>query len=487
MDRQVPNYTIDGGQHRKLPYIDKEMYANVKPIPEWERQPAHRTRAELLADRRTKQLPDISYDIDNDGVVGPTDYFIGKRFDKDNKGSLTAAERQECDKAVRDGYLDTFVFGLDKSGVNSTSNIFQRRGVVYSNDCPEDLTTSYPLPDTVNPVRTRSQLLIDRKSEHINSAKALANLAESKSFIRGRERVVQNSNYVPQPPITNISERKEADHQVARIACGLFPVSSFVNPAREEKSVSLDYVEDPPVKTRAQLQTLRKLDAVQELRAQRNSAEKSYVPSDVKSAMREAAAFEFREAPDVTKTFTQLKYERKCDAIDYNARIFQKTKQAAPVPEQPGNPWFSKMGAEPVDLPPIVSPDFKITQKHWTPPELQPDRFVVAPLEGETSNAKFVKKRWTTDLIEQHQLRGAPRFFDSLPNANTLASDVAPLEHFSSFELIKKGALRAEVVVKRQNLEKAISSRNLPGDRRETETVPRETRLRNIKTSGFDE
>ena len=75
-----------------LPFSqDKSRLVDVRPHPEWLKVPAHGTRRELLASRRQELMPDISMDVDGDGVVGPTDYFVAKTFGKDNR--LTTPER----------------------------------------------------------------------------------------------------------------------------------------------------------------------------------------------------------------------------------------------------------------------------------------------------------------------------------------------------------------------------------------------------------
>ena len=54
-----------------------------------------------------------SYGIMGDGAVGHKEYFIARRFDKGQKGYLTNEEKEECLKAVKDGYEAKFLFGLD--------------------------------------------------------------------------------------------------------------------------------------------------------------------------------------------------------------------------------------------------------------------------------------------------------------------------------------------------------------------------------------
>ena len=68
-----------------------------------------------LREKRKKQMqPDISYDIDGDGGVSQLDYFIAKRFDSNNDGILDSQERIACLAALKNGYQNNFIFGLDR-------------------------------------------------------------------------------------------------------------------------------------------------------------------------------------------------------------------------------------------------------------------------------------------------------------------------------------------------------------------------------------
>ncbi len=68
-------------------------------IPDWwggkEKVPLNgiKTRTDLLAKRKSDNMPDISYDLDGDGYVGGRDYVIAKYHDKDGDGKLNAQER----------------------------------------------------------------------------------------------------------------------------------------------------------------------------------------------------------------------------------------------------------------------------------------------------------------------------------------------------------------------------------------------------------
>ncbi len=60
-----------------------------------------RTKTEMLAERRAALRPDLSYDLDGDGIVGNRDYVISKLYDLDRDGKLNADERKAALEAVQ--------------------------------------------------------------------------------------------------------------------------------------------------------------------------------------------------------------------------------------------------------------------------------------------------------------------------------------------------------------------------------------------------
>ena len=45
--------------------------------------------------------PDMSFDLDGDGVIGERDLIISKIFDKDGDGKLNEVERQNAENAIK--------------------------------------------------------------------------------------------------------------------------------------------------------------------------------------------------------------------------------------------------------------------------------------------------------------------------------------------------------------------------------------------------
>lgn len=108
---QTPKYDITG-----MPTKCRPVTA-VNIIPQsWTGN--KRTVNDMLAERKTAKVPDITYDLDGDGVVSNRDYFFGKMFDKDGDGRLNTPELSAAKTALKEGIEGQFVWGLEGSGAN---------------------------------------------------------------------------------------------------------------------------------------------------------------------------------------------------------------------------------------------------------------------------------------------------------------------------------------------------------------------------------
>ena len=58
-------------------------------------------------------IPHISYDLDGDGYVGGRDLVIAKHFDLDKDGILNAEEKNNAMKALKEGFENKFVWGIE--------------------------------------------------------------------------------------------------------------------------------------------------------------------------------------------------------------------------------------------------------------------------------------------------------------------------------------------------------------------------------------
>ena len=85
-------------------------------VPEWKHKPMFKTRSEFIVARKASEKPDISFDVDGDGFVGPQDMAVAKIFDVDHNQRFDEKELAARDKAIRNGYLDAYDFGHDQAG-----------------------------------------------------------------------------------------------------------------------------------------------------------------------------------------------------------------------------------------------------------------------------------------------------------------------------------------------------------------------------------
>ena len=64
------------------------------------------TRERLLEQRRQADLPHKSFDLDGDGHVSVTDFFLAKKFDVDKDGKLNTEELATAKEALSKGFKD---------------------------------------------------------------------------------------------------------------------------------------------------------------------------------------------------------------------------------------------------------------------------------------------------------------------------------------------------------------------------------------------
>jgi len=90
------------------------------PGMDYVEKPAYKTRTELLESRKKCNVPDSSYDLDGDGVVGQREYFMAARLDKDVSGSLSLEEKREGLANMRKDMAA--VMFVDNAGVRGDKN-----------------------------------------------------------------------------------------------------------------------------------------------------------------------------------------------------------------------------------------------------------------------------------------------------------------------------------------------------------------------------
>ncbi|KAF4720705.1 hypothetical protein FOZ63_004601 [Perkinsus olseni] len=471
---RVPHYNTHGHQHHRFPTKSLSGYADVAPISEWEKEPKYRTKSEMLHQRRANLIPDISYDVDGDGVIGARDYFIAKNFDEDRDGRLNQKERQRCMEALSKGWLDRFSFGHDQAGAKRPFAVQQRRGKIFTQDSSFELGETYPAHPISKVIpfhHTKTELALDRRNEMKNAASQLYDRWERKNPAMVAEQPPSKDNYVAHPKITHIGERAAADNEASRVCAGLMPVNTHLNPDRESKALSTEWVEAPAVRTRSQLMELRREKLKCDLDESKNKGEAEFIPLSVRAVAKEAAAHEFRKGEGAEpKTKTLLDLQRRRDRIEHNLASCRRKPRQMPAFSEQDQPWWT-LGEEPRKTPRnlggrggsiksrVAEVTFKVTEplpEHLRPRK-QPEREdppIIGDVKPKSSKPIFPEgrsktvKRWTTDIIEHGALRNGKRLFDSLPPCQVYTKDFAPLEVWSSFDIIRHDALKKQAIAR---------------------------------------
>jgi hypothetical protein len=472
----VPNYHIDGPQHYREPFKDKGAHANVTERREWSRTPKYNSRSEMNSRRRAERHPDLSFDIDGDGVVSSTDYFIAKHFSREqDRLRLSTAERKQAVAALESGFLDQYSFGHDQSGVQRLDTYQQMRGKIVTHDTAEEFADLYPPhwnADKEPAQKTRADLKFHRTASMRNSNNALRQAWDAAHPTYAFEPSVQQEQMVPKPEFTSLAQRKEAMRRSAREYAGMDGQNTSVNPHKEDDQLGLDYRPQPEITTRSQLQETRRAQKQEGLQEGRLRGEQDYVPKGSRLTMKAVEVFDRLRAAaqEGAMTFTKLKQQRKAQGIEHNMCNF-----SLKPPEDFGStfsgqekPWWTLRG-DYVPEPPAcllkelqdpvarAEPSRKVTEAppplRILPPASSPPPFLrgsKAPAM-ETSGNAFQTPEISDHVLKQMTKEFAlpkmtgiqdSRAFDGVKQAVTLATDFVPLPHFSTFDNVRVNSKR---------------------------------------------
>lgn len=306
--------------------------------------PQNATQTELHRSRRAEKYPDISYDLDGDGVVGQRDYFIGKSFDRDQDNRLNTGERAEAIHALQTGWLDQYSFGHDQAGPRRPFPVVQKRGKILTVDNAAALWSTYPQhwnADVKPNFATKTDMEIHRRAFLANAANAQKEKWDLENPFFVPEQPVYQEFRVENPTITHISQRAEAEHQASRVAAGLLPTNSFVNPHRESMRPGLSRTENPISGTLTDLKERRKAEMRMDLEEQRLRGEQYHVPYVVRQTAREHAAHEFRRGGGSSMTLTKLKQDRRQRKIEHEMANCKLPLKQLPRYSDQGQPWWT--------------------------------------------------------------------------------------------------------------------------------------------------
>ena len=82
--------------------------------------------------------------MDGDGIVGPREYVIAKRFDEDKDGKLNEQERKNAIQALKNGVEDEYKWNIEQAGSKRNHRIIQKRGVIVDAEDYSQMLDTYP-------------------------------------------------------------------------------------------------------------------------------------------------------------------------------------------------------------------------------------------------------------------------------------------------------------------------------------------------------
>lgn len=241
-----PTYNLLGYQitrNKNQRYNILQYKHNIPKI--WaQNKPASSTRTGLLEKRRKESLPDISYDLDGDGIVSQRDYFLSKMFDIDKKGKLNNEERKNALEAINNRFEENFFYNT--SG-GKTERLLQKRGKFIQSEDFLPVKDSYPVHPLSkvtpkNGIYTLTDLKNFRKNRTIEEIISQQKQSETKtnnSYEEYRTKYLQFQN---EPKYTSIKQIKEKQHKEARKQAGLLEDNTDFKNA---KLPSLKYIYNP--------------------------------------------------------------------------------------------------------------------------------------------------------------------------------------------------------------------------------------------------
>jgi hypothetical protein len=198
--------------------------------PEWLGQEKYSTKTEMIKARKSQSIPDISFDLDGDGVVGGHDLVVSSRFDHDKDGKLNQSEREEALKALSEGYSSQYIWGCESSGLNRSFRLVQKRGKVIDNEEFNSIQETYPIPPSESQNKqTRSTLNhLRREKDKQEAKKNEERMKTVTSKTLPIDSFLSKDRFIENPAYSSISQKKENEKKMFRVQAGLTQVSEDV-------------------------------------------------------------------------------------------------------------------------------------------------------------------------------------------------------------------------------------------------------------------
>ena len=283
------------------------------------------TRTELIAKRKKEKIPDISYDLDQDGYVGGRDYVIAKRYDVDNDGKLNEQEKKAAYEGIKNKIEENYVWNIDKLGGVRPLRLLQKRGKFIDAEDFLPIADTYPkhpITEIIPHCATFTELKKIRKQENIkniNDKMVEWEKTHPTRFYSGQ--LEGDSNKPKKPPkFTSVTQIKEEKDRNNRIKCGLNPETTD-NRNNTIKPPSLEYIYNPKHKTKGEIEE----DFHKENFSESKKLSLKKHKSDVERLNeREDEIFANLYSTEERKTYTKIKEKCRKDANEYNIKTFSK-------------------------------------------------------------------------------------------------------------------------------------------------------------------
>lgn len=132
------------------------------------------TQRRLFEERKARNLPDPSYDLDGDGIVSAREYFLAKHFDQDKDGRLNSSEKNNALQSLENGYERKFMWNVEETGPFRGHRLLQVRGQFVDGEDFVPVRETYPrhpMSDIKPHVKNKAELDLKRKEEVMSSLK----------------------------------------------------------------------------------------------------------------------------------------------------------------------------------------------------------------------------------------------------------------------------------------------------------------------------
>ena len=284
------------------------------------------TRTELIDKRKKERIPDISYDLDQDGFVGGRDYVIAKRFDVDNDGKLNEQEKNAAYEGIKNHIEENYIWNIDKLGGVRPLRLLQKRGkfIEAEDFLPiRDTYPKHPMSDIIPRCATFTELKNLRKKENIKNINDKVTELEKikkEKLEKNIENINNCNNVKTMPKYTSMTQIRDEKRRLQREKCGLDPLTSD-NRNNTKNPPSLEYIYNPKHKTKKEIDDDYHKENYSE---SKKLASKKHKTDIERLNEREDEIFANLYSTEDRKTYTKIKEKHRKEANDYNIKTFSK-------------------------------------------------------------------------------------------------------------------------------------------------------------------